>query len=292
MRRAVTVLAVLACGCSSSTRSATGPEEAGSTSDAGSVDASLDGADEAGGTGAMPSSILVIQVTPPTGEPFGEVAASFDPRYAAGGGCAQSTSGPCVVQDCSALQAQDAGSPVSDDVGTLALAGGTLQVPLMLPFQAAQQQYRFPLVGRFLFLAGQTMTVSAPGATFPAFSGSSAPGPAPIDITAPVLGTGTSGPTYPFTAGAPLTWSWTVPDGGAGDTVTVTATTSTSLVITCSFDALAGTGTIPADVMAKLQTGPTAVQIASLSTATLAAGGQKVQFVLESSGVQVHLQAQ
>ena len=153
-------------------------------------------------------------------------------------------------------------------------------MPVQIAY-AANGAYRPTLIGQALFDAGAVFTVSAPGADFPPFHGESAPAPAAITITAPVVTMGTYGPTYPFEAGAPLTWGWT--GGSAGSTVTVSVQ-SADLFITCSFDAAGGTGTIPGDVVAQFPTMVSYVTIVSMSSSTFAAGTDTVLFQIESGG--------
>jgi hypothetical protein len=256
----------------------------GSTGSEGGSDA---GSDVALGDGSTSSRVVVEQNVTAAGT-IGNIAISLDPHYASGLGCARTTSGPCTLDDCTAVDAPDGGALLEESAGTITLSGGNLPAPLMIAY-GAQGAYRPSISGSALFAAGAVFTVSAPGDAFPAFSGQSAPAPGPITITAPAATMGTFGPTYLFDPTAPLTWSWT--GGTAGNSVIFTVVNA-DLIMTCSFDAAGGTGTIPQDVVAKFPTAASTISIFSESSATIAAGTDTVQFEVESSGPQVLIAAQ
>ena len=293
---------VLATGCSSSGASPaadggvhTGPEASADATDDGTVDGGdgsdggTDGGADATATGdGSTSSYVLVQQNANSAGTVTDVTIRLDPHYASGLGCVPSTSGPCVLDDCSAVDALDGGVLLVASAGPVTLTGGNASSPVRIPYGFGDI-YRATLIGSALFDAGAVLTVSAPGADFPAFHGESAPAPAAITVTAPALTMGIDGPTYPFEAGAPLTWSWT--GGSAGSTVTVTVINA-SLIITCSFDAAAGTGTIPQSVVAQFPSLVTDVRIVSVSYSTLAAGSDTVLFQLESGGPTTYLAAQ
>jgi hypothetical protein len=287
---------VLATGCSSSGASPasdagvhTAPESGADATDDGAADGSADGGLDATATGdgSTGSYVLIQQNANPAGT-ITDVTIHLDPHYASGFGCVPSTSGPCVLDDCSAVDAVDGGTLLVANAGIVSLAGGNAPAPVEIAY-AANGMYRPTLIGAALFDAGAVLTVSAPGADFPAFHGESAPAPAAITVTAPAVTMGTYGPTYLFEAGAPLTWSWT--GGSAGSSVTFSVESS-SLFITCSFDAEGGTGTIPGDVVAQFPAMVSYVTIVSTSSSTFAAGTDTVLFQLESGGPTTYLAPQ
>jgi hypothetical protein len=284
MRFAGAAALLIAAGCSSNGSS---PSDASTepARDAAVETGAVDGAGQESGTeaggGPTTGSITVIQNVTSAGD-FSQVAIALDRHYASGAACSSSTSGPCTIEDCTAEDSPDAGPSIDESAGTITLTGGAFSMPLMLPFDTPQGQYRPALVPSAIFTAGQVFDVSAPGAQYPGFSGKSAPAPATIVISSPALVDGGLGPTYLFDPTAPLAWSWT--NGSAGSSVTFTLVTSSpDLIITCTFDAAGGSGTIPQDVVAMFPSIPTDVQIASISTSLLPAGDQSVLFELESS---------
>jgi hypothetical protein len=288
---------MLASGCSSP--SASPASDAGSHpvvdssvesggDGASSVDASSDGGTDAEIPRGATSSYVIIEQTITSAATVGDIGIAFDPHYTSGLGCAVTTSGPCTLDDCTVPDTQDGGMLVSESAGTVTLSGGNLGSPLMLGYSSTEQ-YRPPLIGSALFDAGATFGVSAAGAAFPAFSGQSAPAPGAITITAPAVTMGMFGPTYVFDPAAPLTWGWT--GGMAGDSVSFTFVNA-DVIITCSFDAVGGTGTIPASVVAQLPTMTSSIEIYSVSSAVIDAGGQGVLLAVEQSGPTVYVAAQ
>jgi hypothetical protein len=282
----------LAAGCSSSSTIRPADGGAATTAESGATDAGPEastdgGTDAAVGDGSTGSTIVLVQNVTSAGT-IGDVSIQLDPHASSGVSCVSTTSGPCVLDDCSAADAVDGGTVVTANAGVVTISGGNLASPLKVTYGAGGQ-YRPPLIGTALFDAGGVFTVSAPGADFPAFSGQSAPAPSLVTITAPALTAGTYGPTYLFDPAAALPWSWT--GGAAGDSVVVTVV-SAGVIITCSFDAAGGTGTIPAGVVARFPAMVSNVNIDSVSSATVAAGTDRVSLSLESSGPTTYLAPQ
>ncbi len=282
-------LVVLATACSSSSAK---PSDAGApdgvSGDAAADAGVADAASESGGDSSVAtagSSIVIVQLVGSQGS-IGDILATFDPHYPAGLGCAHTVSGPCTVDDCTALDMQGA-MLLGESAGTLTVSGGLLPTTLML-HPGAPGTYRDPFAGNPLFGTGDVFQVSAAGDVFPAFSGQSAPGPAPVTITSPAMTTGSAGPTYTYDSTAALPWTWT--GGQAGTSVIVSVITHTpDLTVTCTFDATAGAGTIPQDVVAELPAMGSTLQIVAASSTMLAAGNQSVLFELETGGEQAAL---
>ena len=289
---ACTWLVVLATACSSSS---TKPSDAGApdgpSGDA-AADAGLaDAAPESGGDSGVAtagSSIVILQLVGSTAS-VADIVATFDPHYAAGLGCARTVSGPCTVDDCTALDMQGA-MLMGESAGTLTVSGALLPTAIMI-HPGATGTYRQLLGGNPLFGAGDVFQVSTAGDVFAALTGQSAPGPAPVTITSPAMTMGTVGPTYTYDPTAALTWTWTGRQAGASVIVSV-LTSAPDLTVTCTFDATAGTGTIPQDVVAKLPAMPSTLQIVAATSTMLAAGSQSVLFELETGGEQSALAPQ
>jgi hypothetical protein len=103
------------------------------------------------------------------------------------------------------------------------------------------------------FTAGQTLTVSASGATVPAFGPESVTAPAMIALTSPAA---TGSGAYTITTSADLAVSWTAGQAGAQILFEGVNSSGTSY-FTCTWDASVGSGTVPHAVMTGLagQTG-------------------------------------
>lgn len=279
-------LVVLATACSSSSAK---PSDAGApdgvSGDAAADAGVADAAPESGGDSGVAtagSSIVILQLVGSMAS-IGDILATFDPHYAAGLGCTRTVSGGCTVDDCTAVDMQGA-MLLGEGAGTLTVSGARLPTAIMLHPSAAGT-YRQLLGGNPLFGTGDVFQVSAPGDVFPAVTGQSAAAPAPVTITSPAMTTGTAGPTYTYDPTAALTWTWT--GGQAGATVIISVLTSgPDLTVTCTFDATAGTGTIPQDVVAELPAKPSTLQIVAASSTMLAAGSQSVLLELETGGEQ------
>lgn len=280
---ACTWMLVLATACSTSNAAA--PHDAGAqhddSGDAGNDAGAPDASEESSGDSANPttgSSIVILQLVGLMGT-IGDISATFDPHYPSGLTCARTVSGPCTVDDCTAVDMQGA-MLTGVSAGTLSLSGAKLPTTLML-HPGADDAYEEPLGGNPLFDTGNVFQVSASGDAFPAFSGQSAAAPAPVAITSPAVTMDAGGPTYSFDPAQPLTWTWT--GGQTGTSVIFSMyTSSPDLTFTCTFDSTVGTGTIPQDVVAKFPAMPSTLQIVAATSATLTAGSQSVVFSLET----------
>jgi len=275
--------------CSSSSHGT--PAEAGTSTDSGTDDAAFDAGIESGrdsGSAPPAGSIVIVQLVGLNGT-VGDITASFDAQYPSGLACVRTVSGPCTIDDCTAVDMQGA-TLQGQSAGTLTLVGGTPSTTAML-HAGAGDLYKQPLGGNPLFAAGDVFAASADGGTFPAFSGQSAPAPGAVAITSPTTIMGSDGPTYKFDPTAALAWTWT--GGQAGTSVIFTTyTSSPDLAINCAFDSTAGAGTIPQDVLAKLPATPSLLQIVAATSTTLAVGSQGVLFELETGGAQSSLTPQ
>lgn len=124
---------------------------------------------------------------------------------------------------------------------------------------------------------GETLTLSAPGATVPAFS-QTLTAPTPVTVTSPsctVAGCGSLS-----RAGA-LTFTWT--GGGSSDVVLLLASSGGGQagVVECRVAASAGTFTVPAADMMKLPAGLGTVSVTSQTWTTFDAGPYDMLFEAE-----------
>ena len=167
--------------------------------------------------------------------------------------CVVTTSGSCTATRCTPVDAgtgSDAGAGPTNTVdsagvitigGTL-IDGGITLTPTGANYPTAIQMSR-------VWADGATLTAGAAGATVPAFSGKTVVTPGSITVTAPAC-TLTSCGTVNRANALPVTWT-----GGASGNVTVTLTTSSggnTGIVVCTFAASAGTGSVPADALSKL----------------------------------------
>lgn len=170
-----------------------------------------------------------------------------------GGGCDFQDDGPCRITDCT-TQSADAGTPSYEtaSAGVLTLTGGNQ--PLTLTPDASGSYT--PLSGQEkLWSGGATLTIAAAGADVPAFQ-ETLYGAAPVTMTSPALPP--AGTQATFSTSAPLTLTWT---GGTGGTVTAMLTrsiqgsTTRTVMLSCTYPATDGSGTVPASAMGALPPG-------------------------------------
>ncbi|HEX8796627.1 MAG TPA: hypothetical protein VF765_37005 [Polyangiaceae bacterium] len=270
--------------CSSSgTGNASGDAGGVSSSSSGgsSGSSSSSGGSSSGGT--THGEVVVAQSAPTDGgAATGTLTATFGERDAGGPTCAVTTSGPCQIQDCTAVLADDASTPVDVSAGNVTLSGGKLPAPVTLSFADGGYTSAFEMTQ--LFAPGDVFQVTATGDTVPAFSGTTPPAPGPITLTSPSpVGTELGSPVYPIDLTKSATFSWS---GGATGAKTLVSVTNldTNVIVVCSFDAAAGTGTIPADAVAKFPSATTTIPqpltFTTLVTSTVAGGD--VSLVVET----------
>jgi hypothetical protein len=219
-----------------------------------SGDASDGGAGEAAlppGDAALPGFIEFRQVQVGGGQ---FVAAFGATPLGPAPGCTYATTdaGPCLVTTCPAQSPADAGPVSLVTAGVLTVSGGAFGDAGIDIGPDTLGSYLYNTTGP-MFAAGDTLTVSGAGATVPAFSGKSLVAPGAITLTAPVGDAG----TIAVSTSNPLTVTWT--GGTSGDRVYVDLsaffTSGASASTICSWDAMAGTGTIPAAALAPLSSG-------------------------------------
>jgi hypothetical protein len=263
-----------ASACSSSDGATTGTEAeggAGTNPDGGPTSNPSDGSavGDGAGQGDDGAATSAIVISGSAKSKSGGITALINPHSADGASCTRTVSGPCVLLDCSNLDAD--ATTVESNAGPITVSGGMLAGPQTLMFSADDQDYRVVIVHSAPFSTGQTFTVNAPGQDFPAFSGTSAPAPGVVTITspAPVVTDAIGQPVYHIDPTKPFTLSWS--GGTPGSSVLVSVDT-----VSCKFDAAAGMGTIPADMVARIASATTTVPnplvVLSQSSAPIASG--------------------
>jgi hypothetical protein len=180
-------------------------------------------------------------------------------------GCTGTTSGACTYFSCSSST-----TPVGLSAGTLVISGGSIPTSVTIS-PDADNMYSYEAQGA-LFTAGQTLSVSASGATVPAFG--------PVSLVAPglpiLVSPANVGGTYTIPTSVDLAVAWS--GGEAGAVMMLEGTLQGSLnYFECEWDASAGAGVVPQAVLAGLAGQSSAVLIYGQSTATsFTAGGYSV----------------
>src|SRR5579859_1217871 len=216
-----------------------GPAEAGDAGEAGGGDASLFG-------------FVDFRQHEIAGGDF--VGAFYGSQLHAAPGCTSSATdgGACVVTTCAANVASDAGAVALVTAGALTVTGGAFGDAGIAIGPDSLGSYLYNTTGP-MFVAGDTLTVAAAGATVPAFPAQTLTTPGPITLTAPVADGGTM--TIPSASDLTVTWT----GGTTGNRVVVDLaaffTSGASAGTVCAWDATAGTGTIPAAQLAPLASG-------------------------------------
>jgi hypothetical protein len=241
------VFLLLACG-SSSKGFESSPD---GSADGSKVDG---GAGGDGGDGSSTAPGLGVVTFVQTADAGGTFSAGFALATAGGSklpaGCTVVDGGACVTTSCPGAGdagASDAAVPMAPNAGTLTVTGGPVFGATGFPLSPANDGTYLYASPHAIFATGDTLGVAGAGATVPAFSTETVVAPAPIKLTAPTPPTTASGKmTIPTTAD--LTVSWTGGTTGAKMYFTVNAVFTASsggASVTCSWDAAAGTGTVP-----------------------------------------------
>lgn len=202
---------------------------------------------DGGGGGDVPSAIiLVTQTQTASGVAVSVVAELF--ASASILGCTSTPVAGCFAGTCPMVDNLPPRSSLNG--GTLTVTGTGVASPAMLTYGQPT-----PGVGVYSSVKAQTkfynggdaLSVSgAGGAELPSFAAQTVVAPNDIVLTAPACGTSLAPapcPDVDRSKDATVTWT----GGGAGKvSVTyITDTDSATKTLTCFFDALAGTGTIP-----------------------------------------------
>ena len=305
-------LAAAACSvfaCSSSPNSAQdtadgggggggGGGEGGSGTDGSAGDGSSTA--DGGGTGGASGSILLTQSRLGTNFNYG-LNAAFRAAMAGtttmgGAPPTVTTMGACSATVIPTPPDNDAGLPAARsglNAGTITLGGSGMPTSALLmygPFmgQPGLSGYAQVEGSTKIFTGGDTMTLSgAGGPDLPAFATQTLVAPTEVVITAPVCG-GTC-PDLDRTTDLVVTWT-----GASAGKVVVTFETIADaqvVILECSFDPAAGTGTVPAALLAKLdKAGDPNVSgaeiISDVNKVQFNVGGIPTTFTIQSTNIE------
>jgi hypothetical protein len=178
----------------------------------------------------------------------------------------------------------DAGVPTEFSAGTITITGGTLSAPIMLTYDATNGYSVFSSTTP-IYTPGETFNVSAVGADIAAFSGASAAAPNDIVITSPSGGTGTN-LMYAIDESTDLVITWTGGSAGAEVDVNLSNLDDSSLALSasCTFDASAGTGTIPMALLTQLGSFTSGyLEMFPISTASVASANAAVTITVQGT---------
>jgi hypothetical protein len=200
--------------------------------------------------------------------------------------CTTRTEGACTITQCNFTSA-DAGAPDPDagvanttrSAGVITVSGGGQMVQLT---PGANGTYPTDTQRMSVFAPGTELTVSAAGDAMgvAAFTGTVTM-PGPITVTAPMISL--TAPTT-IARAQPLMVTWT---GGTTGKVSVVMASSASggASISCSYDATAGSATVPATVLMALPMGDGSIAIGGSSTREQTAGGFNVTLTASSANL-------
>ncbi|HEY8040292.1 MAG TPA: hypothetical protein VIF15_10890, partial [Polyangiaceae bacterium] len=177
--------------------------------------------------------------------------------------CKVTAAGACSYYACAGTTTQTGLS-----AGTLTISGGSLGAPVAVTPDATNH-YTHQVTGT-VFTAGQTLTVSASGATVPAFGPHSVVAPGLVSITAPP-----SPFKIPTSVDLPVAWS-----GGESGAVVIlegVATASSGSYFLCLWDASLGQAVVPQIVLSGLAGQATGYLVyGQYSTTTFVSGGYSI----------------
>jgi len=183
------------------------------------------------------------------------------------GGCQQTSSGACTVSSCAAVGPQTLAS-----AGTLTLTVNGSSVATSTPnVQGGGYYMTSPLV----FAPGDVLGVSGSGADVPAFATRTITAPSKIAVATPSV----------ISTSQDLTLTWT---GGESDAKVIIGIArgafNGSTSVSCTFDATAGTGTVPKAQLASMQSGVLTgnLTVGQQRTTTFASGA----FVIDLSAIE------
>jgi hypothetical protein len=162
--------------------------------------------------------------------------------------------GPCRITDCT-TEPTDGGTPAYEaaSAGTVSLAGANKPLTLV---PDASGSYAVVSGQEKLWSGGAALAISAAGDEVPAFQ-ATLYGAVPALLTSPALPP--AGTPVTLSTKTPLSIAWTGAGGGkmmAMLTRSVTSGTTRTVMVSCSFEASAGSGTVPASAMAAIPPGP------------------------------------
>jgi hypothetical protein len=194
-----------------------------------------------------------------------EFEAIFYTSLPTSGPCTTETSGACTYTACRDV-------PVYASAGTLSIAEVGSPFSVSVPYSGRQYDYQ---VSRDLLTAGQTFTVTATGATVPAFGPVAVAAPQPVALVAPAPAS-SAGFTLSTSADLVVEWTGGQSDaqmifqagGGGGDNG-----------VSCSWNGAAGQGTVPAALLAPLAPHDGLVLYGQYKSTSVETGSYPVQVI-------------
>jgi hypothetical protein len=183
--------------------------------------------------------------------------ASFTTASSQTPGCTVTTSNGCALYDC-----QSTSTSQSVSAGTLTISGGSIGTPIpVTPDSTENYQYQ---TAAMLFSPGQTLTVSATGATVPKFG--------PISVLAPAT-TSMLLPKAPYAVSlkADLQVQWS--GAAAGSEFVLEGISAVQTYFLCQWDAATGKSTVPASIIAGIGPGSGYLIYGQYSSTTITTGG-------------------
>lgn len=171
-------------------------------------------------------------------------------------GCTVTTAGACSLYDCATPS-----TPASLSAGTLTISGPSIGTGVGVPMQSdGSYQYQ----SQTPFSVGQSLLVSATGATVPAFG--------PITVVAPPVAALLE-PAAPFTisSASDMSVAWT--GGVAGDIFILQGNgDSATSYFDCEWDGAATGAVVPSSILAGIQAGTGTLLYGQIATVTITTG--------------------
>lgn len=162
--------------------------------------------------------------------------ASFYTTAQGNGGCTVTSSGACAYYACPTPTQMNGVS-----AGTITVTGPWLGTPVTMTPGGGTNVYQYTSSSPG-FSAGQTLTVTASGATVPAFGPEAVVAPQLTQLTSPAVATDGGTTIIPTGADLPITWN----GGQPGATMILEAAASNGQSYTlCTWNGTAGQGVVP-----------------------------------------------
>lgn len=185
----------------------------------------------------------------------------------------ESTVGPCAIKTFSTPEVF--GPKIAESAGDVTITGGA--VPLTLTPDGMNKYAKQKSTTVDLHAGGETLTISATGATIPAFTRDLV-APSYLDVTSPVQPANND--PLPLDRTQDLVFTWN--GGGTGEFVVLLGDSATSM--TCKFPTTPGTATVPAAALSMLEPGSHGLFLMqAASTEVVTAGDWTVQIIVASS---------
>jgi hypothetical protein len=161
--------------------------------------------------------------------------------------------GACAVTTCAGHTPSDAGLVTLASAGALDVTGGAFGDAGVQVGPDTLGTYLYNTTGP-MFAPGDTLSVSAAGGVVPAFAPQPIAAPAAITVTAPLPGDA-GVLIIPTSQSLAVTWTGGVTNDRVVFTLNALFSSGASASTACSWNAVAGQGTIPAGVLAPLVAG-------------------------------------